>query len=152
MQKLSMRLLAAVLLATVLITGCENRASSPGEEAGKSEVVQGIEAAPAGEAEQAKQMGPAGQAAPAEPAVPEDKTVKEAAVNAGQPVEREQSDSATAAEKVLPAEEEKPLVIISENPVFADTGKLLEEIDKELELLLDTLEAMDDIQAEELIF
>jgi hypothetical protein len=147
-----MRLLAVVLLATVLIAGCENRTSSPGEKTGKSEVVKGVEAVPTGEAEQAEQMGPAGEVAPARQAAPENKTAKEATVDARQPMEQEQSDSTTAAEKVLPAAEEKPLVIISENPVFADTGQLLEEIDRELQLLLDTLEAMDDIQAEELNF
>jgi hypothetical protein len=43
-------------------------------------------------------------------------------------------------------------VIVSQNPVFAGTGQLLVEIDKELELFLGSLEAMDDIQAEELNF
>jgi len=152
LQKLLMPLLAAVLLATVLMAGCENRSSSPGEETGKSDVVKDIEAVPSGEAEQEEQAGPAGQIAPAGQAAPEDKTVKEVAVYAGQPVARQQSDSTKAAEKVLPAGDEQPLVIISENPVFADTGQLLEEVDKELELLLDTLEAMDEIKAEELNF
>lgn|GEM_PF-886538 len=66
------------------------------------------------------------------------------------PLLPQQSGSAPAEQP--PREQEKPLVIVSENFVLSDSGQLLQALDKEMETLLNLLEKMDDIQNEDFNF
>jgi len=136
-----MRLLTALLLAATLFVGCATESPRSAEVAGRSD------------------PGPPAQKLPVEREVgqPEAKPTdpgpaKVAAKAAGQPEPNKQPGTGAEQARTLPAGQEKPLVIVSENPVFAGTGQLLEEIDKELTLFLDALETMDDITTEELNF
>lgn len=63
-----------------------------------------------------------------------------------------ESDALEKTPEQQPREQEKPLVIVSENFVLSDSGQLLQAIDKEMETLLDLLEKMDDIQNEDFNF
>lgn len=51
-----------------------------------------------------------------------------------------------------PVQQEKPLVIVSENLILTDRGQLLQALDKEMETLLTLLETMDEIQDEDFNF
>lgn len=161
MPKYSRRLLAAVLLGAVLLAGCETIGPKPAEVTSKSDPARTAQTKPEespGQQEAKpvpRQTEPTvreGEKPSAEPVAQVAKPAKEATVIAGQPKPQLEPGAGTAPAKILPAGQEKPLVIVSQNPVFAGTGQLLVEIDKELELFLGTLGAMDDIQAEELNF
>lgn len=148
LQNANVQLMAAVVLAAVLITGCAAGRSGPAEtmtvrdEAGKpAETRTAV-------TQQEPQTAGIQSEEPGEN-VPEE-SAKQATVKAKQPDPREQPGDVPPQQP--PAGQEKPMVIVSENPVFADTGQLLAELDKELELFLDILESTDDITEEELNF
>jgi hypothetical protein len=140
--------MAAVVLAAVLITGCAAGRSGPAEtmtgrdEAGKSSETR------TAVTQQEQQTAGILSEEPSE-TVPEE-SAKQATVKVKQPDAREQPGDVPPQQPS--ARQEKPLVIVSENPVFADTGQLLAELDKELELFLGILESTDDITEEELNF
>jgi len=134
LQSFKKLLLAAVLLAAVLTAGCAAGTSGPPDLTGREDAGETTEAVPATQNE-TRQAG----------LPPEE---KEATVK--QPAAAEEPGGTPVQE--LPVRQAKPLVIISENPVFADTGQLLDELDKELETLFDLLETMDDIPEDELSF
>jgi len=161
LPKYCRRLLAVLLLGAVLLAGCENIGPKPAELTSKSDPGRAAQTKPdkpTGQPEAKPAPGQAvstvreGEKPSADPAAQVAKPAKEATVTAGQPKPQLEPGAGTAPAKVSPAGQEKPLVIVSQNPVFAGTGQLLVEIDKELELFLGSLEAMDDIQAEELNF
>jgi hypothetical protein len=157
----SRQFLAAVLLGIVLLAGCGNISPKPAEVAGRNEPGKTAQTKPEqayGQPEAKQALNPSeaslqrnqeqGEVPAGQLAFPG----KEAAATAGQPVPSEGTGAGTTPGKPLPVGQEKPLVIVSENPVFAGTGQLLEELDKELEFFLGALETMDDIQAEDLNF
>lgn len=142
MRNAKTKLLAAVLLGAVLVTGCAAGGSGPADRAaGQTE---------AGRAAETGQEEAQGKAETETAEENQETPATETTVTEKQPQAQEQSAGAPA--KQLPAAQEKPLVIVSENPVLADTGQLLVELDKELEQLLGTLGAADDIPEEELNF
>ncbi|MBS3947538.1 MAG: hypothetical protein KGZ57_04395 [Dethiobacter sp.] len=117
-------LMVALLLAATLVAGCmPGPSGQPGTMTGREEAGRAVEGKPGAEEKEA------------------------ATEQASAP---EQQDTVPAQE--LQDRPDKQLVIISENPVFADSGQLLGALDKELETLLSVLGAMDDIQDEELNF
>lgn len=129
LQRCKKILLAAVLLAVILTAGCTTGKTEPpslltgNEDAGKP-----TETRPETQNEK-RQSGI--------PAIKPSSAVEQPKDTPGQD---------------LSGRQDKALVIISENPVFVDTGQLLDELDKELESLFGKLGTMDEINEEELNF
>jgi hypothetical protein len=143
LQNANVQLMAAVVLAAVIITGCAAGRSGPAETmTGRDEAGTSAETRTAVTQQEPQTAGIQSEE-PGE-TVPEE-SAKQATVEVKQSEAREQPGD-------VPPRQEKPMVIVSENPVFADTGQLLAELDKELELFLDILESTDDITEEELNF
>jgi PBP1b-binding outer membrane lipoprotein LpoB len=142
LRNAKVKLLVAVLLGAVLVTGCAAGGSGSTERVPAR--TEDGRAAETGQDEAQKK--PEIETA----AEDQEKQATETTAAEEQPQVQEQSAGAPA--KQPQAAQEKPLVIISENPVVADTGQLLVELDKELEQLLGTLGAADDITEEELDF
>lgn len=148
LQNSNVQLMAAVVLAAVLITGCAAERSGPAETvAGRDEAGKAAETRTAVTRQEPQTAGTLSEEA--SETVPEESARQETA-EAKQPDAREQPGGTPPQQP--PAGQEKPLVIVSENPVFADTGQLLAELDKELELFLGILESADEIPEEELNF
>lgn len=142
MRNTKTKLLAAVLLGAVLVTGCAAGGSGSADRVpGRTEDGRAAETG-----QERTQKKPEIETATDD----QGKPATETTAAEKQPQVQEQSAGAPA--KQPPAAQEKPLVIVSENPVLADTGQLLVELDKELEQLLGTLGAADDIPEEELNF
>lgn len=150
MQNSRMLLVVSVLfVAALAVTGCAAGRSGPEQPVtGRNEAGKTAETGAAVMQEGQEQAAGAPAAAPEEPVARE--TAKQRAVNAEQPGAQEQTGDKPVQEPV--SVQEKPLVIVSENPVFADTGQLLVELDKELEFFLGALESADEISDEELNF
>ncbi len=146
MRNAKTKLLAAVLLGAVLVTGCAAGGSGSADRVpGRTEDGRAAETGQDG-----TQKKPEIETATDDQGKPATETT--AAEKQPQPQVQVQEQSAGAPAKQPPAAQERPLVIVSENPVLADTGQLLVELDKELEQLLGTLGAADDIPEEELNF
>lgn len=128
-------LMVALLLTATLVAGCmPGPSGQPGTVTGREEAGRAAEGKPGAEEE----------------AQPPGSALEEKEVATEQASAPEQQGTGPAQE--LQDRPDKQLVIISENPVFADSGQLLGALDKELETLLGVLGAMDDIQDEELNF
>lgn len=119
------------LLAAVLTVGCaagQSPSAAPGNASEEKEIA----------AEQPPSVAP------------ESESEVKITTSGQQSLVPEQSGSTSAEQP--PVQQEKPLVIVSENLILTDRGQLLQALDKEMETLLILLETMDEIQDEDFNF